>query len=136
VLVAGEAPHEGTGDGRADQAIEHFRIKGRPDSMVDDLSGGNQQRVLLAMMPQDLKVLAMEQPTRGLDIESADAVWTTLLSRRTGGTAILFASADLDELIHYSDRIAVVFDGRIHAVVDSEGLDVERLGALIGGRKL
>jgi simple sugar transport system ATP-binding protein len=136
VLVAGESPHEATGERRADQAIEHFRIKGRPDSLVEGLSGGNQQRVLLAMMPQDLKVLAMEQPTRGLDIESADAVWTTLLSRRTGGTAILFASADLDELIHYSDRIAVVFDGRIHAVVDSDGLNVDRLGALIGGRQL
>ena len=61
----------------------------------------------------------MEHPTRGLDIESAAWVWTQLLHRRGDGTAIVFASADLDELLRYSDRIAVFFAGRILEVVDA-----------------
>ncbi len=53
----------------------------------------------------------MEHPTRGLDIESADWVWSQLLARREHGTAIIFASADIDELLRYSDRILVFFSG-------------------------
>jgi simple sugar transport system ATP-binding protein len=119
---------------RAEAAIGRYRIKGTPTSSVDGLSGGNQQRVLLAMMPERLVLLLMEQPTRGLDIESADMVWSQILSRRDHGTAIVFASADLDELVRYSDRIAVCFDGRIISVDDARGLDSDRLGARIGGR--
>ena len=65
----------------------------------------------------------MEHPTRGLDIESAAWVWSQLLERRTDGTAIVFASADLDELLRYSDRIAVFFEGRIIEVVDAAATD-------------
>jgi len=111
---------------------EHF-IKGRPDSTAEELSGGNQQRLLLAMAPDELRVLLMQHPTRGLDIESANWVWSQLLKRRAHGTAIVFASADLDELLQYSDRIAVFFSGEIIDVIDAEGATVEQLGYLIGG---
>ena len=72
---------------------------------------------------------------RGLDIESAAWVWSQLLERRTDGTGIVFASADLDELLRYSDRIAVFFEGRIIEVVAAAATDSEALGHLIGGRR-
>lgn len=119
---------------RAEEAIEHFRIKGGPDTPADALSGGNQQRLLLAMMPKDLRVLLMEHPTRGLDIESADYVWSRLLARRESGTAIVFSSADLDELVGYADRVVVFFSGRVLADLAAAELTADRLGTLIGGK--
>ena len=119
----------------ADSKIEHFSIKGFPDSNAESLSGGNQQRLLLSMMQPGLKLLLMEHPTRGLDIESADWVWTQLLARRDDGTSIVFASADLDELLRYSDRIMVFFNGRILRTVDAAATTGEELGYLIGGKE-
>ena len=121
---------------RAAELIEEFSIKGTPDSPAESLSGGNQQRLLLAMMPPRIRLLLMEHPTRGLDIESADWVWTTLLRRRDEGTAIVFASADLDELLRYSDRILVFFSGRVISVRDARATSGEQLGHLIGGREV
>jgi simple sugar transport system ATP-binding protein len=118
----------------AEKNIDHFSIKGFHDSPAESLSGGNQQRLLLAMMPPGLKLLLMEHPTRGLDIESADWVWTQILARREEGTAIIFASADLDELLRYSDRILVFFNGRIIKEVDARSTTGEQLGYLIGGK--
>jgi len=121
---------------RAGALIDEFSIKGTPGSTAESLSGGNQQRLLLAMTPPGLRLLLMEHPTRGLDIESADWVWTRLLQRREEGTAILFASADLDELLRYSDRIMVFFAGRVLRVFDAREADGEMLGHLIGGKEV
>ena len=120
----------------ATQEVKHYSIKGRPASTVESLSGGNQQRVLLAMFPERLKLLLMEHPTRGLDIESANWVWTQILKRREDGTAIIFASADLDELLQYSDRIMVFFAGRVLKVVNAKETTVDELGFLIGGKEV
>jgi general nucleoside transport system ATP-binding protein len=119
---------------QAAERIRHYSIKGTVDSTAESLSGGNQQRLLLAMLPDDLAVLLMEHPTRGLDIGSADWVWTQLLERRKDGTAILFASADIDELLRYSDRILVFFAGRVIAELDASRTSVDEIGHLIGGR--
>ena len=119
----------------AESHIAGYAIRGEPESPAEALSGGNQQRLLLAMMPDELNVLLLEHPTRGLDIESADYVWTRILDRRTQGTAILFASADLDELLRYSDRIVVFFSGRVFSILAAEGLTGEDLGFLIGGKE-
>ena len=125
----------GAAESTARQRIATDSIKGTVESPAESLSGGNQQRLLLAMMPPRLRLLLMEHPTRGLDIESAAWVWSQLLERRNDGTGIIFASADLDELLRYSDRIAVFFDGRILDVVDATATDAEELGHLIGGRR-
>ncbi len=124
-------------------AAEHARteiganfIKGRPDSTAEELSGGNMQRLLLAMLRSPLRLLMMEHPTRGLDIESANWVWSRLLQRRDDGTGIIFASADLDELLMYSNRIQVFFSGRVIAEVRAGETSVEELGFLIGGKVL
>lgn len=117
----------------AEALIARYTIRGTKDSTPESLSGGNQQRLLLALMPESPSVVLMEHPTRGLDIESTIWVWQTLLERRAGGTAIIFASSDLDELMRYSDRILVCFAGRIIGEVDAHTTSVEALGMLIGG---
>lgn len=119
----------------AQAGIAEFNIKGAPASVVEGLSGGNQQRALLALLPPALKLLAMEHPTRGLDVESAIYIWGKLLKRRAEGTAILFATADLEELLRYSDRVLVFFAGEIMAVLRAADATVEQLGALIGGKQ-
>ncbi|NQV05038.1 ATP-binding cassette domain-containing protein [bacterium] len=139
VLAAGASDFFVDWDAAADRAaalIEEFSIKGTPDSTAESLSGGNQQRLLLAMMPPHIRLLLMEHPTRGLDIESADWVWTQLLERRDHGTAVVFASADLDELLLYSDRILVFFAGRVIKELDARQTDGDQLGHLIGGRSV
>jgi simple sugar transport system ATP-binding protein len=113
--------------------ITHYNIKGRPESPIEALSGGNQQRVLLAMLPERPRLLVLEQPTRGLDVESARWVWEQLLARRDHGAAIMFSSDDLDELLAYSDRILVCFAGQTTLVENTPVLSVEQLGLLIGG---
>ena len=119
-----------------EEKIRDNFIRGAPSTTADALSGGNQQRLLLAMMPPDVRLLLMEHPTRGLDIESADWVWTRLLERRGRGTAVVFASADLDELLRYSDRILVFFAGEVLKVLDARETNGEELGHLIGGKEL
>lgn len=116
------------------QRIQHFNVKGRPNSPIQTLSGGNQQRFALSLLPHNLRLLLLEHPTRGLDVESANYIWEQLLARRQEGTAIIFISAELDEIIAYSDRIVVFFGGRTTLVDDPEDMTTARLGELIGGR--
>jgi ABC-type uncharacterized transport system ATPase subunit len=117
------------------EAIREFNIIGRPDTPVRALSGGNQQRALLALLPKEVRLLLLEHPTRGLDLDSARWVWSRLLERRRGGTAILFTSTDLDELVEYSDRIVVFSGGVMSEPVDASRVTREELGYLIGGRR-
>ena len=117
----------------AEQAITALNIRGRPDSRVERLSGGNQQRAQLALMPPSLNLILMEHPTRGLDVESAMWVWGLLRARCARGTAILFASSDLDEIMQYSDRVIVFSGGKVAPPIDANQLDVGRLGRMIGG---
>ncbi len=114
--------------------IEEFTIRGMPHSTVESLSGGNQQRALLALLRPDLRLLLLEHPTRGLDMESALWVWRKLKERCRQGTAIFFISADLEEILQYSDRILVFFGGEVSAPLDAERTSVEQLGQLIGGK--
>lgn len=116
------------------QAIEMFNIRGKPNTRVERLSGGNQQRTQLALLPVPLNLLLMEHPTRGLDIESTLWVWQQLIARCQSGTTILFMSSDLDEIMQYSDRILVFSGGQVSEPIDAAALTVERLGQMIGGR--
>lgn len=113
--------------------IQEFDIRGETETPVEALSGGNQQRALLSLLPAGLRLLALEHPTRGLDIESSAWVWEQLLERRRSATAILFISADLDELLRYSDCIAVFSGGVMAPPIDAARTSVEHLGYLIGG---
>lgn len=116
------------------QRIEDFNIKGTPVSTVESLSGGNQQRALLAMLRNPVNLLLLEHPTRGLDIESSIWIWGKLKERCKQGTSIIFTSADLEEILQYSDRILVFYGGKVSPPLDAESTTVEQLGQLIGGK--
>lgn len=117
----------------ATTAIATYAIKATPTTPIAALSGGNQQRAMLALLPEYCTSILLEQPTRGLDVASARAIWQKLLARREAGTALVFATADLDELIEYSDHVLVFFGGRVSRILSRAELSVARLGELIGG---
>ncbi len=116
------------------QAIATFNIRGKPNTPVERLSGGNQQRTQLALLPVPLNLLLMEHPTRGLDIESVLWVWQQLIARCQTGTTILFMSSDLDDIMRYSDRVIVFSGGQASRPISVSNLTADRLGQLIGGR--
>ncbi len=117
----------------AQRRIEEFNVRGTPANTVESLSGGNQQRALLALLRVPLTLLLLEHPTRGLDIESTIYIWSRLKERCQQGTAILFVSSDLEEILQYSDRVLVFFSGKVTPPLEASALTTEKLGELIGG---
>lgn len=118
----------------AGEKISDFNIRGSSTSLVESLSGGNQQRALLALLKIPLSLLLLEHPTRGLDIESTIYIWHKLKERCSLGTGIIFISSDLEEILQYSDRILVFFSGRVSNPLLPSQTTVEQLGQLIGGK--
>lgn len=138
-FVLAEHPHgffvnRAVAEKLAHERIATYNIKGSPGTPVDALSGGNQQRALLSLLRNPLRLILLEQPTRGLDIESAAYVWSRMKIRCREGAAVVFVSGDLDEIIQYSDRVVVFFAGRVSPAIPVERVSVEMLGGLIGGR--
>lgn len=123
-----------TVEGLTENRIRDFNIRGTSLSRIEELSGGNQQRAELALMRNPLRLLLLEHPTRGLDIESAMYIWSKLKQRCQEGASILFISSDLDEIVHYSDRILVFFGGKVSGAFESEEITIDQLGQLIGGK--
>lgn len=117
----------------ARERIAEFSIRGRPESPVESLSGGNQQRALLALLRSPLALLLLEHPTRGLDLESAAQIWLKLKERCREGAAVLFISSDLEEILQYSDRVLVFFGGRVSEPLEASTTTVDELGRRIGG---
>ena len=118
----------------AQELIEAFQIKAAPDDPIRTLSGGNIQKVILArVLTRNPKVIVVAQPTRGLDVGAMEYVHLQLLEQRARGAAILLISEDLDEILELADRIAVLYEGRIMAVVNVEDATPERLGLLMSG---
>lgn len=121
----------------ADEAINEYMIK-TPNAreLVSSLSGGNQQKVVIArVFKQNPDVLIVAQPTRGVDVGAMEYIHHQLLQLRDEGKAILLISADLDEVRSLSDRIAVIYDGRIVSVQKAEDTDELSLGLLMTGGK-
>ncbi len=116
--------------------IKEYSVRGQPSSQVEQLSGGNQQRALLALLRTPLRVILLEHPTRGLDIESSIWIWNTLKERCRQGTSIIFISSDLEEILQYSDRVLVFFGGKISQPIDANQTNSEQLGQMIGGKGL
>jgi len=107
-----------------------------PDAraIVGTLSGGNQQKVVLGReISEEPKLIVVSQPTRGLDIAATEYVHERLLEQRARGCAILLISSELDEIRALSDRIAVMFEGRIVATLTNAEASEERLGLLMAG---
>ncbi|WP_457575899.1 ABC transporter ATP-binding protein [Desulfomarina sp.] len=99
------------------KAIETYNIKGRPDTVVENLSGGNLQRLLLSLIPENVRLVLMENPTRGLDVQSAEWTWQYLHSHLPSDTTIIFASPELEEIMEQATRVLVFYNGSI--ILDS-----------------
>jgi len=104
------------------------------DSSIQHLSGGNQQKVIVAReFSRNPTLIIAAQPTRGLDIAATEYVRSKLAEMRNQGTAILLISADLDEILALSDRIAVLYEGKIVAIKKPEETNEQELGFLMTG---
>ena len=114
--------------------IKEFKIKASAGDRVRTLSGGNMQKVMLARtLSQNPRVVIASQPTRGLDVGATDYVRTTLLEQRDRGAAVLLLSEDLEEIMALSDRIAVIYGGRIMGVLSAQDATAEKLGLMMAG---
>lgn len=118
----------------ASKRIDLFRIKGAPQTRVQALSGGNQQRLLLSFLPDTPKLLLLENPTHGLDLESAHWVWQRLCDYADQNVCIVFTSSELDEILMVADRVWVFFNGRIIKDVQASETDTNALGRAIAGK--
>jgi ABC-type uncharacterized transport system ATPase subunit len=98
------------------------------------LSGGNQQKLLLGReLAGSPRLIVAVHPTRGVDVGATETIHTALREQRARGAATLLISEDLDELLALSDRIAVLFAGRIIGIVPARGADREEIGLLMAG---
>lgn len=119
--------------------IEQFDVR-TPSwtASAGTLSGGNQQKVIVAReFSRELKALVLDQPTRGLDVGSIEFIHKQAIHKRDDGTGILLVSAELDEILELSDRIAVMYRGEIVALVEGRPTaNKEEIGLLMatGGR--
>jgi simple sugar transport system ATP-binding protein len=119
----------------ADLLVKKFDIRTTsPAALASSLSGGNKQKVVIAReLSQDLQVLIAAQPTRGVDVGSIEFIHKQLIAARDKGAGVLLVSAELDEIISLSDRIAVMSAGKIVAIIDSKGADRDYIGRLMAG---
>jgi simple sugar transport system ATP-binding protein len=117
------------------QLVGNFNVKTPSlQTPVKNLSGGNIQKLILAReLDRQPTVLIAAQPTRGVDIGASEYIHQRLLEQRARGAAILLISEDLDEIRALSDRIAVMFEGRIVGVVDGRSSTPEALGLMMAG---
>src|SRR4029079_4301454 len=103
---------------RSQELLDRFDVRGTPEMLVRQLSGGNAQKVLLAReMSSDPRVLVVAAPTRGLDIAAMETLRGLLAEAAERGVGVLMISEDLDEVLDLADRVAVMCQGRITGIV-------------------
>lgn len=119
----------------AEVLVEKFDVRTPSiQTPAASLSGGNQQKVVVAReFSRPIKLLIAAQPTRGLDVGSIEFIHQGIVRQRDEGVAVLLVSAELDEILALSDRIAVMFKGRIIAIVAAAEATREGLGLLMAG---
>jgi simple sugar transport system ATP-binding protein len=118
---------------RGKRAIAEYDIRApSADVTAGTLSGGNQQKVVVAReLDGDLRLLVLDQPTRGLDVGSIEFIHRQAIRKRDAGTAVLLVSAELDEVLELSDRVAVMYRGQIVSIVDGRTADRNEVGVLM-----
>lgn len=135
------SPHAGPlllmrqAEAQATALMTRFDIRAPgPRTLVRQLSGGNVQKVVLAReLSSDPRLVVAASPTRGLDVGATEYVRSVLLDAARKGVGILLISEDLDEIVELSDRIAVLYEGRVVGVVDSAHSNYEQLGLMMAG---
>ncbi|MGB4609970.1 MAG: ABC transporter ATP-binding protein [Saccharofermentanales bacterium] len=122
----------------SDKLIKQFDIRSGQGSstIVRSMSGGNQQKAIIAReIDLDSELLIFVQPTRGLDIGAIQAVRERMIEERDRGKAILLVSLELDEIMSCSDRIAVIYNGRIQTIAEADQITREEIGEAMMGVK-
>jgi simple sugar transport system ATP-binding protein len=122
-------------DANAKKLIKDYDVR-TPSAFVNagKLSGGNQQKVIVAReLSRPVKLVIASQPTRGLDVGSIEYIHKEIIAMRDRGVAVLLVSAELDEILSLSDRIAVMYRGQIVATVDRKDAGREQLGLWMAG---
>jgi simple sugar transport system ATP-binding protein len=122
---------------RAEQLIAEFEIScSGPDAPMFSLSGGNQQRVVLAReLSTKPAVLVAAQPTRGLDVGAIEFMTNRLRQAAEDGVAVLLISSELEEILDLAHRVVVISDGRVIGEMDRADADLDRIGLLLGGHQ-
>ena len=118
--------------------VDKFAIKtGTLDTSTQYLSGGNLQKLIVAReLAQDKPFLIAAEPTRGVDVGAMETIHSELLKRRDAGTGILLVSSELTEILKLSDRILVMYEGRVAGELSAEDATEEKLGLLMAGGTL
>ena len=119
----------------ARELVKEFNVKTPGmETPIKNLSGGNIQKLIMAReLSRNPKVLIAAQPTRGVDVGATEFIHQRLLEQRGAGKAILLISEDLDEIRSLSDRIAVIYEGKIMGVVNRCEATVEGIGLMMAG---
>lgn len=122
---------------KAKSLIKEFDVRTPSESTpARALSGGNQQKAIIAReIDRSPNLLIAAQPTRGLDVGAIEFIHSKLIEERDKGKAVLLISFELDEIMNVSDRIAVIYEGKIVAVVKPEETTEQELGLLMAGGK-
>lgn len=115
--------------------IDRFAIKvSSPSEPAHNLSGGNLQKIVVAReLSHEAPLLIADQPTRGVDVGSIEFIHQQLVNYRSQGKAVLLVSADLNEIMGLSDRILVLYEGRVVGEVPGAGADEQTLGLMMAG---
>ena len=119
----------------AEGVVDEFDVRTPSTSVpASSLSGGNKQKLIVGReFSDDIDLLVAAQPTRGIDIGAIEFIHRRILDQRDKGTAVLLVSAELDEILGLSDRIAVLYDGELMDVLDAEDSNREKIGLLMAG---
>lgn len=109
-------------------AAERMRVKGRPEQPVRTLSGGNQQKVVLAKwLERGPRVVILDEPTRGIDVGARAAIYDVIVQLAASGVAVLIVSSELEEVIGLSHRVLVLSRGRSRGVLDADDVSERRV---------
>ncbi len=120
---------------QAERLVEEYDVRTSGiDALVSTLSGGNQQKVIVAReFERDITLVIASQPTRGIDVGSIEYVHARIVEKRDAGAAVLIVSSELDEVVGLSDRVVVMFDGRIAGEFDPATATTTEIGlAMLG----
>lgn len=121
-----------------EEKLRQFHVAASgPAEQARNLSGGNQQKVVLAReVGEKVDLIVAVYPTRGLDIDATHFVFDTMLKARDEGAAVLYISTELEEILSISDRIGVLYEGTLMGIIPGEGAQVEKIGLMMAGEQV
>ena len=123
---------------RGEELIEKYDIRSNKgvNSTVKDMSGGNQQKLIIAReIESNPELLIAVQPTRGVDVGAIENIHDQILKERSKNKAVILMSLELEEVLKLSDRIAVMHNGELMGILDAKDATEEKVGLMMAGRR-